>query len=455
MKAGENIIFRNKYITKQSYTKYLISAFLMFLLLIICGCSKSVPEESEGKVVVNYWEMWTGFELDAMKHVVNKFNESQDKIYVNLLSVSEIERKLLIAIAGKDPPDLANLQDSAIPQFADKHAIEPLSGLLGEDRIEKQDYIDIYWRLCEYKQKLYGLPIAATTIALHWNKGVFREMGLDPDNPPKTLKELDRIAKELTVERGNRNYKTLGFTPTLPGWWNYAWVWWFGGNWWDGKEITANRAENVEAFKWIRSYSKKYGVKALQNFTSGFGSFSWSDDRFMLGKLAVVLQGTWMSRFIKQMSPDMEWEAAAFPSVNGRFEDVTMAECNVLIIPRGAKHKEEAAKFIAFVQKPENLQYLASNQNKFAPLKAARKMDYSQHQNKQIELFIRLSQSKNVHSVPRIPIWQEYAHEIDNAFQSVWLGKKTPKQALDKVQDRITDRWQKYREIAKLREERQ
>lgn len=423
--------------------KYINVILFIFLCIVLSGCGEKTAAQKE-RVVIDYWEMWTGHELEAAKGIVEKFNNSQDEIYVNLLSVSELERKLLIAIAGNDPPDLANLQDNAVAKFADKNAIEPIDDFLPQIGVKKDDYIDIYWNLCSYENKLYGLPIACTTIALHWNKDLFKKAGLN--GPPQTLEQLDEYAKKLTVKTDG-SFESLGFVPTQPGWWNYGWVWWFGGDWYDGKHITANSPENVEAFRWIQSYAKIYGARALQNFTSGFGAFSWSDDRFMTGKLAMVLQGTWMSRFINQMAPNLNWSAEAFPSKGGKLKDVTLAECNVLIMPRGAKHKKEALKFMSFMQKPENLLYIALKQNKFIPLKIADEMDYSKHPNKEIKLFIRLSKSPNAHCVPRIPIWQEYAMEIDNAFQSVWLEKKTPQQALDDVQKRIEVKWKEYLDI--------
>jgi ABC-type glycerol-3-phosphate transport system substrate-binding protein len=415
----------------------------MVLIAFIGGCSKT-SNKHKNRVVVDYWEMWSGQELLAAKDLVDKFNDSQDEIFVNLLSVSELERKLLISIAGNDPPDLANLQDSAIPKLADKNAIECIDGLLPQIGACREDYIDIYWKLCSYEKKMFGLPIAATTLALHTNIDSLKKAGFDSE--PQTLEQLDEYTKKLTIKNGS-SFESLGFVPTKPGWWNFAWVWWFGGDWYDGKNITANRPENIEAFKWIQSYAETYGARALQNFTSGFGAFSWSDDRFMTGKLAMVLQGPWMSRFIDHMTPGLKWDAVAFPSAGGKLSNVTLAECNVLVIPRGAKHKVQAAKFMAFMQKPENLQYLAVKQNKFVPLKAANEMDYSNHPNKNIKLFVMLSQSANAYATPRIPIWQEYAHEIDDAFQSVWLGKKTPEQALNDVQRRVEAKWNEYLDI--------
>src|SRR5439155_6152910 len=45
------------------------------------------------RVHVVYWEKWTGFEKDAIQTVVDDFNRSQDRIFVDLVSVSVIRQK--------------------------------------------------------------------------------------------------------------------------------------------------------------------------------------------------------------------------------------------------------------------------------------------------------------------------------------------------------------------------
>src|SRR5437016_372057 len=59
------------------------------------------------RVHVVYWEKWTGFEKDAIQTVVDDYNRSQDRIFVDLVSVSVIRQKTLLATAGGNPPDLA------------------------------------------------------------------------------------------------------------------------------------------------------------------------------------------------------------------------------------------------------------------------------------------------------------------------------------------------------------
>ena len=431
---------------------FVIISFITILvpaLFLLTSCSERESDPLEqGRVQIDYWEFWTGFEYNAMKDIVNKFNNSQDRIFVNIIGVSDVQRKLLIATAGNDPPDVCHLQDWMAVQLVERRVLEELKPLMSIININSEDYIEIYWQLCRYKGRLYGLPTSPTTLALHWNKTIFEKAGLDPEKPPQSIEELDELAEKMTTKRDRQNFETLGFIQTNPGWWNFCWVFFFGGSWWDGQEtVTANCPQNLRAFQWLASYADKYGPRALQNFTGGFGTFSWANDGFFADRLAMVFQGVWLNNFINQYAPDLQWGAAAFPSEGGRLKDVSIAECSIQVIPRNAKHPKEAAEFMSFVQRPENLKYLALKHRKFMPLKIANDMDYSKHPNKEIELFLRLSQSPNVRIIPRIPIWQEYTSEIDNTFQQVWLQKKTPKEALDILQRRMEDKWNDYQRI--------
>src|SRR5579872_7244790 len=99
--------------------------------LLLCagpGCARH-PAPS-GRVVVDYWEKWNGFEADAMRSIVEAFNRSQDRIEVHFLSVDEVDTKLLLAASSGHPPDIAGLWSENIPDFAEKGALTPLDGAL-------------------------------------------------------------------------------------------------------------------------------------------------------------------------------------------------------------------------------------------------------------------------------------------------------------------------------------
>src|SRR5688500_13382 len=100
-------------------------ALLAFFWALLAQPNAALGADGE-RVRVVYWEKWIGFEKDAMQAVVDDFNRSQDKIFVEYVSVSGIRAKTLIATAGGDPPDLAGLDDEMVDDFADKNALVPL-----------------------------------------------------------------------------------------------------------------------------------------------------------------------------------------------------------------------------------------------------------------------------------------------------------------------------------------
>src|SRR5438105_2245004 len=85
--------------------------------------TQTVPR---GRLVLDYWEKWTRHEGDAMQGVVDAFNASQDRVFVRYLVVSDIGQKSLIAIAGRNPPDIIGLYAFNVPPYAQTQAILPL-----------------------------------------------------------------------------------------------------------------------------------------------------------------------------------------------------------------------------------------------------------------------------------------------------------------------------------------
>jgi len=266
----------------------LVPLLALILLLAVWDSERiTAPRAEPGRVRVTYWEKWTDFEYDAMKAVVDEFNRSQNRIHVDLLSISDVGNKTLLAIAGGNPPDIAGLWGANVCQYADDHAVLPLDDFCRQYGINVSRYIPVYWNMCNYRGHVYALPSAPHSTALHYNRTLFEQAGLDPDRPPKTIEEMDAMAAKITKRDASGHIDIAGFIPAEPGWWNYGWGFIFGGKLWDGKAtITANCPENIRAFEWIRSYSLKYGASALQTFRSGFGNDLTPQNAFIAGKVA-------------------------------------------------------------------------------------------------------------------------------------------------------------------------
>jgi len=435
-----------------------IGGTLVLAALLYIGFTRG-PQAAprDGRVHITYWEKWTGFEADAMRAVVKEFNRSQDRIFVEMLTISQIDRKLLLAAAGGVPPDVVGLWSMNLSAFADRQVLHPLDDSLTRHGIRRDDYIPAYWDLCEYRGRMYALPTTPGSLALHWNKKLFREAGLDPERPPRTIEELDEYAERLTKRDERGHTVCMGFMPNEPGWWNWSWGHYFGGGMWDGSErITADCPENIQGFEWARSYSRKYGVQNVQLFRSGFGNFSSPQNAFLSGKVAMELQGVWMGNFIDKYAPGMEWGAAPFPYPAGHPElaEVSYVEADVLCIPVGARHMDEAFEFIRFVSSQKGMELLCLGQRKHTPLAQVSPEFIAQHPNPYIQVFIDVAKRTRTFSGPKTPVWSEYQNEMDAAFDEIWLGQAGAADALGRVRVRMQGRLDRALAAAARREDR-
>ncbi|MCX7047318.1 MAG: ABC transporter substrate-binding protein [Candidatus Sumerlaeota bacterium] len=388
----------------------------------------------------------SGFEADAMKAVVDLYNKRQNKIWVNYLSTSQIDRKLLLATAVGNPPDVAGFWSYNMANFADKGALMTMDRLMKRDGLSVKDYLPAFGALLQYRGFVWALPTTPATVALHYNKRLFREAGLDPEKPPRTLQELWDYSEKLTKRDAKGNLTQLGFTPNDPGWWNPLWPVWFGGRILKD-EWTVNCASKpfIDGLKWARSYPDHYGLKNMIAMQASGGGFDSAQNVFIAEKLAMQLQGVWMGNFIEKYNPKLEWGAAPFPVAMDNTPDVTVAEADLIIIPRGCKHVEEAWDFIKFTQTVEAMELLCMGQRKFSPLMRVTPGFYETHPNPYIKLFRRLAESPNAYTIPSFALYNEYQGEMSPAFEAVWLGQKTPEEAMKSVFNRIQPRMDKQK----------
>src|SRR6185503_16755319 len=170
-------------------------AALAVLLFALPAAAKARGDRTaDGRLRLEYWDKWSGFEMDAMRAVVDDFNASQQRIFVDFVSVSGIKEKTLIAAAGGHPPDIAGVWATDVIDYADKQAVIPLDDMARGNIVSREHFLPIYFDMGVYEGRLYGSPSTPGTTALHYNKRLFREAGLDPERPPRTIAELDEYA---------------------------------------------------------------------------------------------------------------------------------------------------------------------------------------------------------------------------------------------------------------------
>ncbi len=435
----------------------------VFLAAGLVGCARPAGGNAAGRrVVVSYWEKWSGFEADAMQAIVDDFNRSQDRIEVRFLSVSEVDTKLLLAASSGHPPDVAGLWSENIPDFSEKGALTPLDGGLAAAGLGPEHYIPVYWELCRHRGFTWGLPTTPGCVALFYNKRLFRAAGLDPERPPRTIAELDSMSRRLTVveieragrrvrvsfadlspeEREGRHFTLLqvGHLPQDAGMYTSEWGFWFGARYYDGaRRILANDAGSVAAYQWLRETAQAYGVDNVRDFGGSFGISQSGQSAFLGGYEAMVVQGPWWPNFIRKYAPGLEWGVAACPAAGGvgGGASLTVAQADVVVIPRGAEHPREAFEFIRYLQRQDVAEKLARSQQKFTALSDVSEGFLANHPNPAIRLFISLARSPGARALPRLSIWHEYNAEMAVAAVRVLNLSYTPAAALAEVQERV------------------
>ena len=345
----------------------------------------------------------TGFEADAMRAVVDDYNASQDHVRIDYSSVSQINRKVMLATAGGVPPDVAGLFGEDIPVYAENNALTPLDRPVAAAGMKREDYVDVYWQICSHRGVLFALPATPNVLALIWNKKMFREAGLDPEQPPRSIAELEAFNEKILRRRPDGSIERIGHLPNEPFWSVSLRGFWFGAKFWDGQtKIEADAPENVAALPVDAILSERFGAQSLLALRDGFGTFASSQDPFMSGQVAMTLQGVWIYNFIKNYAPpDFEWGVAAFPSVDpDRLKDVTLAGTDVLVVPAGGKHQKEAFEFLRYVNSQGPMEKLCLGQRKFSPLRRVSDEFYRQHPDPYIRKYVELANSPNAHLPP-------------------------------------------------------
>lgn len=424
------------------------------LALLVFGPSR--PEDiPPNRTVIRYWEKWSGLEGLAMQDIVRRFNETvgaEQGIWVDYCAVSNVDQRTLIATAGGDPPDVAGLFDHVVPQFADQGALLELDELAAEFGIDRQSFKPIWWDLGVYEGKLYALPSAPYTIALHYNKRLFREAGLDPDRPPQTIAELDEYSRRLTLRDGRGTITQTGFmtSPALLGWWHWAWPYFFGAELWDGDRLTLDTPPGRAAMTWVASRREYIGYKDALEFEAVAGAIEGSQNPFLGERLAMVFQGPWIHNWVQAFNPDLDYGVAAFPSASGQ-RRCALASADVFAIPRGSPHPREAMTFLSYLLRQDVMEDLCRRHCKVSPFRVPAPDFFETHPNPHIRVFDELALSDDTFGHPKMPVFKQASTEMLFMLENVLQGVRAPEDAVRRTQGKIDSIVAEYERMAAKR----
>ncbi|WP_232329087.1 MULTISPECIES: ABC transporter substrate-binding protein [Metabacillus] len=426
----------------------------LVLILVLTGCSSSNSSSSstsnENSKEFTYWYPWGGDSEKWDKERIADYEE-EEGVKVNAVYVPDgiTNGKLLSAISGGNPPDLV-LGDGNDYQLAyslaSQGALEPLDQYLENAGFDENTVLDGFRSLMKQPDgKTYILPQDSNVNLLYYNVDMFEAAGLDPENPPTTIEELDQVAEALTKLNNDGSIETLGFIPWIDaGEDPYTWPWAFGATMYDPetKKVSLNEKSMIDSFKWMDSYAVRYNPEKIKSFTSGFGGAFSPDHPFMTGKVAMTVSGNWFANALKIYSPDTKYKVAAIPSPPEGRKDSSVFGTNVFFVPKGAKNPQAAINFALYGNQDK---VLADNINIWRSISIWKeKSDAIQWENDQVyETVLKVAESPDSGHPALTSVASEMGDELTSIRDKVIYNHEDPSQLLQKSQDKLQEKLDK------------
>ncbi|HEY3412402.1 MAG TPA: ABC transporter substrate-binding protein [Armatimonadota bacterium] len=403
------------------------------------GCSGR--PEGRGGVTVEVWSGWTGQEAVSFQRLCDEFNRSHPGVRIHNRGGVTDNSMVIRAITAGVPPDCFTIWNAGdVGPLAAYGAISNLDAQYKASGLKEEDLVPGAVDQCKYRGHFIGVPLLMDTNALFWNKDAFREAGLDPERPPRTMAELKDYAVRLTLKDRSGDIRRLGLM--LPDTTLLCWV--FGGDFVDSSgRPTADTPANIRAFKFYKALVDGMGGRErVEAFGSGFGVVQGPNHPFFVGKVAMMVNGEWIPSWIERYAPRLHYGVAPVPYEASRpdLKGTTLIGVNLLAIPTEAKHPGEAWEFLRWLQRPEVQLEFAQALNNVPNTRSAlrmRRLTTGSEARRNYGKFWQIAQNVHARGFPVSPVGQLYQDELGRATEFVMFGTKTPEAALADLQAKV------------------
>jgi multiple sugar transport system substrate-binding protein len=417
----------------------------LVLTLAMTGCHRKTAAEQQ-VVTIDLWHVWGGEQAAAIDKVVRAFEASHPGIRVNPVFTRNnlsTSQKFFTAVAAETPPDVVFVDGPQVAPWAEWGALEPLDERLARAGVRAEDYFEPCWRQCEYKGKVWALTYCADpNFGFVWNKDRFRQAGLDPDKPPRTIEELDEAAEKLTTRNAAGDLESIGFIPWAqygPANSVFTWGWAFGGSFYDDATftVTADDPKVVNALAWMISYCDRFDARKISALEAGFGSAE--QDPFYTGKMSMRCLHIGGIVDIGKYAPNLDWGVSFIPSpATGGEEHSSWVGGWCMSIPVGCKHPEEAFELIRWMcHDPEGTTVVAEAAGLFPGVKDSPYFEKIKDK-PYYGAFLDVIRACK-HQRPVMPSQAFFMRELDRAVDAARFGKIPPPASIAICGDTASD----------------
>ena len=165
-------------------------------------CPVSALDERDpaaGPVRITFWHTMTNVLEESLVALTDAYNASQDRVVVELSNQNGYEQVIdtYFQSGHADRPHLVQMPDYMVQQMADANTVVPSGACI---QTENYDISALLPRaLLQYQTGgvQWSMPFNVSNPVLYYNRVMFEEAGLDPDDPPLTLEELREFSEAL------------------------------------------------------------------------------------------------------------------------------------------------------------------------------------------------------------------------------------------------------------------
>ncbi|WP_191298792.1 ABC transporter substrate-binding protein [Lentzea cavernae] len=336
----------------KSHRSPLAAALLLPLVITACGSSPDDELNADGKVVLTV-AMDAGLEgkaIEAFNARVAQFEQVNPDVDVKPQEYTWTAATFTAQLAGGTAPDVLTVP------FTD-----------GRGLIERKQIADISSRVAALPYasglnptvakagqaadgKQWAVPIAAYGQALHYNRTLFTQAGLDPDKPPTSWAEVRAAAKQITERTGQAGYAQM--TQGNTGGWilttlDYA----FGGRTekvdGDKAEATVDTPEMTEVLTTLRA------MRWDDNSMGANFLYDWAgiNQDFAAGRIGMYVSGggNYGNLLTQNGLKPADYGVAALPLADKPEAGVLGGGTLAVVSPNaGDRGKDAAVKWIDF-----------------------------------------------------------------------------------------------------------
>ncbi|MBS3821297.1 MAG: extracellular solute-binding protein, partial [Phycisphaerae bacterium] len=368
--------------------------------------------------------------------LTNKFNaENEYGITVERLGGSEwgtYYDALNTTFAGGDPPDVAVMHGSNMPDYASRGLLRPVGADFETVGIDASDWTDPARNAVTYEGEFVGVPFDLHANLYHVNVDLFKEAGLvDGDgNPtlPSSRAEFMEHAQIMKDATGKDYFATDASQFPIGVRLMFTLVWQQNSDLVaaDGNSATVDTPEGREALDFMLEMFDKGYANPEHNYDS-------SQQAFLNGEAAVLMNGTWVvDQYNREAT--FEYRALDFPTLYDT--PAVWANSHMWAVPKqsdDAKY-EAAAQFLKFLN--DHVYDWSAGTGHLAP----RKSVLASSEMASVPQRENYANTANIAKlVPAIVNWQAVEDILKEELESTWLTGKDPAQALVDAEQRIND----------------